>query len=74
MQAEKGCLEYGPTIDVATNIPAQQAMRPDCVTVVEKWSDLAALEAHLIAPHMLSYRARVKELVQNVQLQVLEPG
>lgn len=74
VRAEKGCLEYGPTVDVSTNIPAQLPVRPDCVTVVEKWSDITALEAHLIAPHMLAYRGKVKDLVQGVQLQVLEPG
>ena len=26
VRSEKGCLEYGPTIDVATGIPAQGAV------------------------------------------------
>jgi quinol monooxygenase YgiN len=72
--AEQGCLEYVPAIDFETTIPAQGPPRPDVVTVVEKWSDLAALEAHLIAPHMISYRAKVKDIVQSVSLQVLKPG
>src|SRR5688500_3629775 len=72
--AEEGCLEYVPAIDFETTIPAQGAPRPDVVTVVEKWSDVAALEAHLIAPHMLAYRAKVKDMVQGVSLQVLSPG
>ena len=32
------------------------------------------LEAHLIAPHMLAYRARVKEMIAGVSIQVLEPA
>ena len=72
--AEQGCLEYVPSLDVETTIPAQGPPRPDVVTVVEKWADLAALEAHLIAPHMLAYRAKVKDMVQGVSLQVLTPG
>lgn len=72
--AEQGCIEYVPTIDFATSIPAQGPPRPDVVVVVEKWADIAALEAHLIAPHMITYRAKVKDLVQGVSLQVLEPG
>ena len=72
--AEDGCIEYGPTIDLPTSIPAQSAPRADVVTVVEKWESVPALEAHLIAPHMLTYRARVKDLVQGVQIQVLEPA
>ena len=72
--AEEGCLEYAPTIDVETSLPAQGPPRPDVVTVVEKWSSIEALEAHLIAPHMLTYRAKVKEMVQGVSLQVLNPA
>lgn len=74
VRSEQGCIEYGPTIDVATNLPAQGAVRDDVVTVVEKWESIPSLEAHLIAPHMLAYRTRVKELVANVSLQVLEPA
>jgi quinol monooxygenase YgiN len=44
------------------------------VVVVEKWVSLAALEKHLAAPHMLKYREKVKQLVIDVQLQVLEPA
>jgi quinol monooxygenase YgiN len=70
---EDGCLEYRPTIDVETNIPAQGGTRLNTVTVVEKWESLEALEAHLVAPHMVAYRAKVKELVKSVSIQVLEP-
>jgi len=72
--AEKGCIEYEPTIDLATDIKAQPAVRADVVTVVEKWESLAALNAHLVAPHMMSYRERVKQLVKSVSIQVLEPA
>jgi quinol monooxygenase YgiN len=72
--AEDGCLEYGPTIDLATAIAAQLPLREQVVTVVEKWRDLAALQAHLIAPHMVAYRSKVKDLVAKVSLQVLEPA
>jgi quinol monooxygenase YgiN len=44
------------------------------VTVVEKWRDLPALEAHLVAPHMTPYRAKVKPIVIGTTLQVLEPA
>lgn len=74
VHAETGCLEYGPTVDVASGIAAQGSPRPDVVTVVEKWSDLAALQAHLGAPHMVDYRPRVKHLVRATTLQILEPA
>ncbi len=74
VREEQGCIEYGPTVDVPTNIPAQPAAREDVVTVVEKWESVEALEAHLIAPHMLEYRKRVKSLVKQATIHVLEPA
>jgi quinol monooxygenase YgiN len=74
VRREEGCHEYGPTVDVETSIPAQPNARPDVVTVVEKWESLEHLERHLMAPHMLEYRPRVKDLVSRVTLQVLEPA
>jgi quinol monooxygenase YgiN len=71
---EEGCIEYVPTIDLQTSIGAQGEARANVVTVVEKWASTEALEAHLIAPHMLAYRAKVKDLVKHVALQVLEPA
>jgi len=70
---EEGCLEYGPNIDVETNIDAQGGTREDFVTIVERWESLDALEAHLIAPHMVEYRTRVQDMVKGVSLQILEP-
>ncbi len=74
VRQEDGCIEYGPTIDVETSIAAQPDARANVVTVVEKWESIEALEAHLIAPHMLAYRQRVKNLVKGATLQVLEPA
>ncbi len=74
VRAEQGCVEYLPTIDVETQIPAQPDVRPSVVTVVETWDSLRALEAHLIAPHMIEYRKRVKDLVKGVTIHVLEPA
>jgi quinol monooxygenase YgiN len=72
--AEDGCLDYGPTVDVASGIPVQNALRENSVTVVERWRDLDALRAHLAAPHMQTYRTKVKDLVLGMQLQVLAPA
>ena len=73
VRAEAGCLDYGPTIDADTGLGAQGPLRPHVVTVVERWESLAALRAHLQAPHMAEYRERVKGLVAEVRLQVLQP-
>lgn len=74
VHAEEGCIEYGAAIDVQTLLPAQLAPREDVVMVIEKWENIDALAAHLIAPHMLTYRAKVKSLVLGTELQVLEPA
>src|SRR5262249_23731183 len=74
VRAEDGCIEYGATIDLASGLPAQVPMRPDSVTVVEKWSNLEALSAHLGAPHMKAYRECIKAFVIRTTLQVLAPA
>jgi quinol monooxygenase YgiN len=74
VRAEAGCLEYGPTVDVAVNLAIPVPLRENTVAVVEKWESLDALRAHTGAVHMQDYRVRVKDLVVRVQLQVLAPA
>jgi quinol monooxygenase YgiN len=73
VRAERGCMEYGATLDVKTDIKAQIPYREDAVTIVERWESLEALRAHLAAPHMASYRERTRDLVAKVTLQILQP-
>lgn len=72
--AEPGCIEYGPTIDLATDIAAQHPVRENVVTVVEKWASVEDLKRHLVAPHMQEYRLRVKDLVARFTLVILTPA
>jgi len=72
--AEEGCIEYEPAIDLATEAPAQPELRPNVVTIVEKWESLDALQTHLVAPHMVSFRESVKEMLKDISIQVLEPA
>jgi quinol monooxygenase YgiN len=74
VHAEAGCIEYGPAIDVACGAAAQPPLRENVVVVVEKWADLAALDAHSKAPHMNAYRPKVKDFVKTVTLHVLQPA
>ena len=74
VQAEQGCLLYTPTLDVATNIAAQGGVRENVVTVVEQWRNLEDLEHHLVAPHMIEYRNRVRGMVAGTRLQILQPA
>ncbi len=71
VRAEAGCIEYQPTVDVSTGIPAQR-LETDRVVLMEKWSSLEALLIHLKAPHMEEYRRKVRDLVLEVSLLVTE--
>ena len=72
--AEDGCLEYGATVDEPTEIPVQELAGEGAVVVVEKWESVAALEAHLAAPHMEAFREKTGEMLRGVTLRVLKPG
>ncbi len=74
VHAEHGCIEYAPAVDCPTSIPVQARHGDDTVVIIEKWSDVPALEAHLKAPHMGDYRVKVKPFVKGVTLRVLQPA
>jgi quinol monooxygenase YgiN len=74
VRAEHGCMEYGLAVDLTTDIAAQQPLGEDAAMVVEKWTSIEALKAHLAAPHMATYRERVKLLVESVKLAILQPA
>ena len=74
VRAEQGCLEYFPAVDTVSGLPVQGPAREDVVVVVEKWESVAALEAQLIAPHMMEYRPKVKAFVTKVTLQIISPA
>ena len=73
VRAEAGCLDYLPTVDAETTLPAQATPRTDTVVIVERWENLEALEDHLVAPHMIEYRSRVRDMIAQVSLQILQP-
>jgi len=71
VRQEKGCVEYFPAIDIESGISAQN-LDERVVTVIEKWQSMAMFREHLVAPHMLEYREKVKNLVEEVSLKVLQ--
>ena len=68
VQAEEGCVEYGPVVDVDG---ADPAFGPDTFVVVEKWESMATLKAHSVAPHMKAYGEKTKDLVAKRAVHVL---
>ncbi len=71
--AEAGCIEYAPTIDFESGVPAQE-LDSNTVTIIEKWESFDHLKAHFVAPHMLTYRTQVEGMVEHVALKILKPA
>jgi quinol monooxygenase YgiN len=71
VRAEDGCIDYYPMVDLDADLPPQ-VLDENIVTIIEKWESLGALRAHLKAPHMLTYREKVKDIVEKVSLKVLQ--
>lgn len=74
VRLEDGCLEYRAAVDLESGLARQVPARPDVVTVIERWRDLAALQAHSVAPHMRAFRERIVDAVVSTTLQVLSPA
>ena len=72
--AEQGCLEYDVAFDIPTGLSVQPPVNENEAMVIEKWSSLDALQAHLSAKHMEHYREQVAMLVAGVSLRVLSPA
>jgi len=51
-RAEKGCIAYGFYEDVT---------EPGTFRLYEEWSDEAALDAHMVAPHMAEFQKAIAE-------------
>ena len=74
VRAENGCIEYVPAVDAETGIASQFKIGPNRVTIMEKWASVDALKAHDGAPHMLTFRARVKDYVRGREIRMLTPA
>lgn len=74
VHAEAGCIEYGPATDIDSGLEPQEPLRPNVVTVIEKWETLDALKAHLDIDHMHKFRetATARGLLAGISLKVLE--
>jgi quinol monooxygenase YgiN len=74
VHAEKGCIEYGPTIDTTNVGKFQTQFGPDTFVVIEKWESTDALKAHAAAPHMAAYAAKTKDMIASRVIHVLSPA
>ena len=74
VHAEQGCIEYEATIDSEGAGSLQTKFGADTFVVIEKWESLDALKAHSVAPHMASYAARTKDMIEDRAIHVLSPA
>ncbi len=70
VHAEKGCIEYGATVDIDGGPFAK--FGPDTFVVIEKWETMDDLKAHGAAPHMKAYAEKNKDLLANRAVHVLQ--
>ena len=73
VHAEQGCIEYQATIDTDDAGGIQTKHGDDTFVVIEKWESLDALKAHAVAPHMVSYGAAAKDMIESKVIHVLSP-
>ncbi len=72
VHGEDGCIEYGPVVDADGFGGFQTAIGPDTFMVIEKWASADALKAHAKAPHMAEYAGKVKDMLANRVIHILE--
>jgi quinol monooxygenase YgiN len=71
VKAEKGCIDYFPTIDLPTDLPPQNINENE-VTIIERWESLDHLMAHLGTPHMAEHMEKEKDYVEKASIKILQ--
>ena len=71
VREERGCIQYFPTVDINADLPPQ-SLDENVMTVIEHWDSLDALRDHLATPHMLAYKEKVKGIVEDISIKVLQ--
>jgi quinol monooxygenase YgiN len=71
VRQEPGCVDYFPAQDVDMGLQ-NQPLDPDRVTVLEKWTSRRALESHLRSGHMRGFQDRIKDIVVDMNLAIVE--
>jgi quinol monooxygenase YgiN len=69
VQAEDGCLEYQPFVDLDSSPEKYGA---DSFVVIEKWRDQAAIDAHGKGAALLSFIADVKGILAKIHVHLLQ--
>ena len=73
VRSEAGCISYELAADCDSGLAPQVKTGENVVTFVECWESLEHLKAHLAAPHMDTFREKVKDMRKSSSLKVLTP-
>jgi len=71
VRQEPGCVDYFPAQDVNMDLSSQR-LNPNSVTILEKWTSRKALESHLRSGHMRGFEDRIRDIVLNIELSIVE--
>lgn len=71
--SKPGCIEYGLSVHLATDLAGQAAFDDQELIIVEKWSELAALKRHIADPAYRSSYAELWQWVSGASMQILKP-
>ena len=63
VRTEQGCVEYGAFVDAVDAPSLQSRLGSDSMMVFERWESMKAFTDHANSPHVLQYRANIKNLV-----------
>lgn len=69
VEAESGCRQYRPTVDVDLGLPTQR-LDPDRIVVTERWDSIEDFRAHLAAPHVVAWREAIRDCLSGITVTV----
>jgi quinol monooxygenase YgiN len=71
VRMKKGCLEYSLARHTNSGLEGQLETDPDMLMIIEKWTDLEALKAHMTDPAYQDWYRTVWPLVAGAGMQIL---
>ncbi len=74
VRQEPGCIEYVAVVDVESGLPVQPPVRPNVITVIEKWDSLEALNTHASADALHEFLEQAGTLMESLTARVMEPA
>ncbi len=72
VRAKPGCLVYTPAVHFDSGMPGQVGYNEDEVLIVEKWTDLAALQAHIQDPAYRAWYMDVWPMIATASMEIYE--